>query len=142
MNEMYKMVIMDHYKFPHYKYNNEQNYQKLLGYNPSCGDKLNLYVKLNEDETLNLRWEGSGCSICCASCSIMCEEINDISKEEATIKINEFLKMLKNEKYNDTLFEDANVLIGLTEFPSRFKCGFLAWNTLDNFLKGNYEQNN
>lgn len=135
-SEMDKLVIMDHYNYPHNKVDCcPDNYFEELGYNPSCGDKVYLYLKINDDQTIDIKWSGTGCSICCASSSMASEELNGLTKEEALNKINQFEQMITGHEVNIEIFDEARALAGLNQFPSRFKCGFLSWGTIRAMLK-------
>lgn len=132
--ELDKMMIMDHYKFPHNKVDGDlKGYIKLEGYNPSCGDKVNIYIK-EENGKLDIKWNGDGCSICCASTSIMTDELHDLTKDEACEKINNYKLLITGHDCDSSKFEEALALSGLEQFPSRFKCGYLAWDTVDQFV--------
>lgn len=132
---MDKLVIMDHFKFPHNKTKPEDTtYLHQHGLNPSCGDQVDIYLKINHDQTIDVKWEGSGCSICMASASIMSEELNGLSIKEAIDKIDNFEQMITGHDCNVNLFVEAQALNGLDQFPSRFKCGDLAWSSVKELL--------
>lgn len=140
--EMDKMVIMDHYKFPHNKVKVQpQDYEAELGYNPSCGDKVTVYLHINDDHTIDLKWSGSGCSICCAASSMMCDELNGLSVDAAIEKIKEYEEMISGKAVNLDDFADAIALSGLDNFPSRFKCGYLSWQTALMMLLKHQQEN-
>lgn len=131
-NEMDKMLIMDHYKFPHNKEKIEDTeYVHQHGFNPSCGDEIDLYIKFDGDTISDVKWVGNGCSICMASTSMMSDELIGLSVDEAIDKIENFKNMISGHDVNLAIFADAQALNGLDKFPSRFKCGYLAWG---NFL--------
>jgi nitrogen fixation NifU-like protein len=106
------------------------------GYNPLCGDKLKLYVKMDGDIVKDVSFVGSGCAISTASASLMTESLKGKTREEA-------LKLL--EKFHDLLTTDTPVtkdlgklvvFCGVRDYPARVKCATLAWHTLKSALNG------
>lgn len=133
--ELYKQIIMDHYNNPKNKVDKApEGYEILKGINPSCGDELEIYLKMNGDIIEDIKYNGSGCSICCASSSIITLELKNKTKEEVQEKINNFNNMLKGEKFKEQLFEDAIAFLGISNFPARFKCAFLSWKTVEDII--------
>ncbi|MGL5020650.1 MAG: Fe-S cluster assembly sulfur transfer protein SufU [Mycoplasmatales bacterium] len=135
--DMFRQVIMDHYKYPNNKVVEHpgDEYVALDGINPSCGDQLTIFVKFNDDIIVDIKFLGNGCSICCASASIMTDELKNKKSNAAHIKIGQFKEMVKDQKYPQN-FEDAQAFIGVSSFPARFKCAFLSWDTIDKIIKG------
>ena len=135
--DMFRQVIMDHYKYPNNKVVESpgDDYIALEGINPSCGDQLTIYVKIENNILVDIKFLGNGCSICCASASIMTEELKDKKADDANVKIEEFKDMVKDKK-DPQKFEDAQAFLGVSSFPARFKCAFLAWDTIDKIIKG------
>lgn len=135
--QMQRQIIMDHYKNPVNKVSTDvENYMKLEALNPSCGDEIRIYLKIENDIITDIKFDGSGCSICCASASIMTQELKLLNKIEVLNKINNFYKIIKNgEKQSLDNFEDAQAFIGITDFPARFKCAYLAWDTLKKIIE-------
>lgn len=132
-NDMLRKIIMDHYKFPHNKIADDEeykNFKRLIGTNPSCGDEVELYVLFEDEIVKDIYFKGSGCSICCASISILTDEIKGLSKSEAINKIKNFESMISGKDYDENLFEDAIAFMDLSKFPARFKCAFISWDTL------------
>ena len=107
------------------------------GYNPLCGDQVQVYLKLNKEKKVeNLSFEGSGCAISIASTSIMTELVKEKSLETAKKIIVDFLNMIKNtqEISSNDLDEDQKIKImslsGVKQYPMRVKCATLSWHTL------------
>lgn len=134
--ELYRQVIMEHYKYPNNKVSAvlEADYLSMPGVNPSCGDEVVIYAKIIDNILVDIKFSGSGCSICCASSSIMTEELKNKDLEMAVSQIEKFKEMVKNKK-EPQAFEDAQALMGVSSFPARFKCAFLGWDTLNNIIK-------
>ena len=111
------------------------------GINPSCGDELKIFVKMNEDNTIieEISFTGRGCAISEASANIMSEILKDKTKEEAKKIITSFFNMIKlNETNDEKLMEmlgDAYAFKNIAYMPSRVKCAFLGWKTLEQILE-------
>jgi nitrogen fixation NifU-like protein len=137
LRELYQEIILDHGKNPRNKGKCEGYTNDAKAHNPLCGDKVHIYLKLNNEKLIeDLSFEGEGCAISLASASILTEVTK--GKDLSFIKkINEdFLNMIKN-KTNITLnsLTDDQVttitsLAGVQEFPMRVKCATMAWHTL------------
>lgn len=135
--DMFRQVIMDHYKYPNNKVVESpgNDYISLEGINPSCGDQVIIYVKIINNKIDDIKFQGTGCSICCASSSVMTNELVDINLDEAHNKVLMFKEMVKDKKHAQE-FEDAQAFLGVSSFPARFKCAFLGWETLDKIIRG------
>ena len=139
MMDIYKQVIIENTK--------EKEHKKIIegiskeGINPSCGDELKIYVKMNEDNTIieELSFTGRGCAISEASANIMSEILKGKTKEEAKKVITTFFDMIKlNETNDEKLMEilgDAYAFKNIAYMPSRVKCAFLSWKTLEQILE-------
>jgi len=137
---LYQEVILDHSKKP-------RNYRVLEGadhhaegYNPLCGDRVTVYVKLENDRISDLSFQGSGCAISTSSASLLTETLKGKTIEEADALFKKFHRLVTGEA-NGNLAQDASlgklaVFSGVAEFPVRVKCATLAWHTLRSALKG------
>jgi nitrogen fixation NifU-like protein len=137
MNEelraLYQEVIIDHGRHP-------RNFKKLdqpsccqEGYNPLCGDRLTLYLKVGHDKILDASFEGVGCAISMASASLMIERIKNIPVSEAQRLFEDFhLLVTEPNQMVETLecLGKLTVLGGVRDFPTRIKCATLAWHVL------------
>lgn len=139
--EMFRQVIMDHYKNPNNKVDSDPaGYLMRDALNPSCGDEIKVYLLIEDDVVIDLKFNGEGCSICCASASIMTNELVGLSKQEVITKINQFHDLIKDaDDSNFDQFEDAQVLTGIKDFPARFKCAYLSWNTVRKLIEEQVE---
>ncbi|MEI9974160.1 MAG: SUF system NifU family Fe-S cluster assembly protein [Ignavibacteriota bacterium] len=136
VDDLYQDLILDHSKHPrncHAMANANRNAE---GYNPLCGDKLKLYVRMEGDVVKDASFVGSGCAISTASASLMTESLKGKTREDA-------LKLL--EKFHDLLTTDTPVskdlgklvvFCGVRDYPARVKCATLAWHTLKSALDG------
>ena len=131
LDDLYQEVILDHNRRP-------RNFRAIAapshhaeGYNPLCGDRLNLYVQVSGDTITDLAFEGSGCAISKASASLMTDALKGKSIGEANSLFERFHRVVTTPP--DQPVEDLgklSVLAGVREFPVRVKCASLAWHTL------------
>ncbi len=134
---LYRQVIMDHYKHPRNKgLVNDSSYMTIHLNNPSCGDEMNVQVKVDENnQIVDVKHEGHGCSICCSSASVMSQTLKDHSVEEAQSIIHEFYELIKGYPFNQEVLKgDAVVYQGVSQFPARIKCATLAWKAVEQGL--------
>ena len=137
LKELYQEIILDHGKNPRNKGKCEGYTNDAKAHNPLCGDKVHIYLKLNNEKSIeDLSFEGEGCAISLASASIL-TEVTKGKDLTFTKKISEdFLNMIKNKKKItlNSLTEDQVTTIaslsGVQEFPMRVKCATMVWHTL------------
>ena len=149
LKELYKDIILEHGKSPRNFGKCEKYTHEAKGYNPLCGDQVQIYLKLNNEKKVeNLSFEGSGCAISIASTSIMTELVKGKTVEVAKKIIIHFLDMIKNtsEIKSKDLDEDQKTKImslsGVKQYPMRVKCATLAWHTLTSAIEGKKEDVN
>ncbi len=149
LKQLYQDIILEHGKSPRNLGKCEGYSHDAKGYNPLCGDKVHVYLKLdNEKKVKSLTFEGDGCAISLASASIMTELVKGKSSEEAKEIMNAFLNMIKNnsEIQSNHLDEDQKTklmsLSGVKQFPMRVKCATLSWHTLVSAIEGKKEEVN
>jgi len=133
LNGLYKEVILDHYRTPRNRGIIEEPDFKEGGHNPSCGDTLEIFVDVDENQLINaISFEGHGCSISMASSSMMTELMEGKSLDEALELVDVFEGMMEGEtEFPDTdEFLDVSSLQGVADFPVRLKCATLAWDTI------------
>jgi len=143
LKELYQDIILDHGKSPRNFGKCEGHNHEAKGYNPLCGDQVQVYIKLNEKKKVEkLTFEGSGCAISIASTSIMTELVKGKSFNTSKKIINAFLNMIKtgSEMKIDDLDADQKIKImslsGVKQYPMRVKCATLSWHTLVSALDG------
>jgi nitrogen fixation protein NifU and related proteins len=131
LTDLYQEVILDHNRRPrNFRAMGEAN-RKQEGFNPLCGDRLTVYVKLDGDRIDDVSFEGSGCAISKASASLMTEALKGKTVDEARALFDRFHDMVTSS--SDIPPPDLgklSVLSGVREFPTRIKCASLAWHTL------------
>ena len=138
LRELYQQVILDHNKSP-------RNFKKLEtanktaeGYNPLCGDKVNIYLEVENDVIRDISFIGSGCAISKASASIMSTIIKGKTIDEAERLFGKFHDLITGKLDENASIEELGklaVLGGVKEFPMRVKCASLAWHTMLTALK-------
>jgi len=137
LKQLYQDIILEHGKNPRNLGKCKGYSHEAKGYNPLCGDKVHIYLKIdNKNKVENLTFEGDGCAISLASASIMTELVKGKSFEETKEIMNAFLNMIKktSEIQSNYLDEDQKMklmsLSGVKKFPMRVKCATLSWHTL------------
>lgn len=135
-DELYKQIIMEHYKSPKHKETMENPDKQQEGVNRSCGDEITLYLKLDGDIIKKASFDGVGCSISQASASILTNVITGKKISEAKNIIEKFKKMLLRGEEPEFAEEESDIeaLEGVKRYPIRLKCALLSWNTLEQML--------
>jgi nitrogen fixation NifU-like protein len=106
------------------------------GYNPLCGDKLKLFVKIENDIVVDVSFVGSGCAISTASASLMTESLKGKSRTEALKLLEKFHELLTTDTAVSKDLGKLVVFCGVRDYPARVKCATLAWHTLKSALNG------
>lgn len=137
LNNIYRQVIMDHYKNPRNKgILGKDGYIKCHMKNPSCGDMIDVESYVEDGIIKDIRHDGEGCSICCASASIMSEVIKGMKVDEAINFINNYLLMVSNQEYDESIdFDELQVFDGIKDFPARVRCASISSQALLSTLK-------
>jgi len=149
LKQLYQDIILEHGKSPRNLGKCEGYSHEAKGYNPLCGDKVHVYLKLDNGKKVeSLTFEGDGCAISLASASIMTESVKGKSFDEAKEIMNAFLDMIKNTSKikSNHLDEDQKTILmslsGVKQFPMRVKCATLSWHTLNSAIEGKKEEVN
>ena len=134
---LYRQVIMDHYKNPRNKgLLNNDKYKTIHIKNPTCGDDITIQSLIEDGLVKDVRHDGTGCSICCSSASVMSETLIGKSIEDATMIKDVYLNMLTNKEYDENVdLEEAIAYQGVSKFPARVKCASIAWKAFEGTLK-------
>jgi nitrogen fixation NifU-like protein len=139
LRELYQEVILDHSRHPRHYGALEGASHKAEGYNPLCGDRVTVYLKLGDDDRVaDIRFEGKGCAISQASASMMTEMLKGRTQEEAERLMQGFLHLVKGEDAGGLSEDDRerlDVMSGISAFPMRVKCATLAWHTYKNAVE-------
>lgn len=140
LDDIYKEVILDHYKNPRNKRELEGATHSCTRNNPLCGDEITVYVTERDGQIDELAFTGQGCSISQSSASMMTEALTGKSIDDAETMIKEFRAMMAGESEPDEdEFGELVALKGVVKYPIRVKCAVLAWDVLQEALHGGGE---
>ncbi|MDD3341019.1 MAG: SUF system NifU family Fe-S cluster assembly protein [Bacilli bacterium] len=129
-NDMYKAIILDHVENPRNKHKDHTNYLYQTLKNPSCGDIITVYAKMDGTTIEDITYDVSGCSICSASASIMSDLLKGKTIEEMETILSNFNQMVMGNAFDEDLLEEAICLKGVAEVPTRIKCATLGYKAL------------
>jgi nitrogen fixation NifU-like protein len=141
LDNLYRRVIMDHYKNPRNRGILEDGSHTINMNNPTCGDRIQLTFKVVDGIVIDSRFEGEGCSISMSSASMMTQAIKGKTVEEA-IKLSKiFSDIMQGKDYDDDIdLGDIEALQGVAKFPARIKCATLAWKAMEKGLTEEEQQ--
>ena len=134
LDQLYRAVIMEHYKKPRNKVYLDENNVTVDMNNPTCGDRIHLTLKINDGIVEDAKFDGEGCSISMSSASMMTEIIKGKKVEEALKLADIFSKMMLGEEIDEEILDelgDIAALQGVSKFPARIKCATLAWKAME-----------
>lgn len=136
LDDLYREVILDHFKNPRNHASLSHFDVEQEGYNPLCGDQIKLQLEFQNGRVSKVGFEGKGCSISQASASILTEEIQGKTISEIEKEIQFFKSMMQGEVNDeDQDIGDLEALSGVRKFPVRIKCALLGWTTLEEALR-------
>ncbi len=137
LDQLYRQVIMDHYKHPRNYGELDDDVVTINMNNPTCGDRIQLTLKVEDDKVSDVKFSGEGCSISLASASMMTEAIKGLSVADALKMSGLFSDMIQGKEYADDElnFGDIEALQGVSKFPARIKCATLAWKAMEEGLQ-------
>ena len=133
LDTLYKEAILEHYKRPRNKAPLPDATHRQEGLNPSCGDEVELFLRVHDGVVEEARFDGAGCAISIASASMLTERIAGMPVDEALALASAFKAMVRGEPPADDL-GDLAALQGISKLPARVKCADLAWITLEHAL--------
>ena len=147
LKDLYQEIILDHGKNPRNLGKTKEFNKDAKGHNPLCGDKVHIFLKLNENKKIeDISFEGSGCAISMASASLMTDLVKEKEEKEVENLVKDFLDMIKEkpELTTKSLNEDEKTklmsLSGVKQYPMRVKCATLSWHTLVSAMKNDGKQ--
>ncbi len=137
INSIYGNILNEHNLRPSHRGSMEDPTIVLEGVNPSCGDDIYLYLKLDGDTVTDGCFSGSGCAISQASCDMMLDLVIGEDKETALDYAEKFMKMIRGEATNEDIedLDEAGILKDISHMPARVKCATLAWRTVKEMLE-------
>ncbi|MGI8407989.1 MAG: Fe-S cluster assembly sulfur transfer protein SufU [Actinomycetota bacterium] len=131
LEELYKELILDHYRDPRNKGRLDPHDIALERNNPLCGDEIELFLKFDGDDLQGIAFDGKGWSILQASAAMTTEKVKGLSAADARAVAESIKRMMAGEEEGDDKeLEDLVSLKGVTKYPVRIKCALLGWNTL------------
>jgi nitrogen fixation protein NifU and related proteins len=137
LEDLYKEVILDHYKSPRNKRRLENAELSCSKNNPLCGDEITVRAHLADGRVAEIAFEGQGCSISQASASMMTEAVSGRTVDEAGSLAADFRGMMEGKlDPEEDEFGDLIALKGVVKYPVRIKCAVLAWDVLQDALSG------
>jgi len=138
LDELYRDLILDHYRHPRHKGTLDHASTKAEGFNPLCGDEIEVELELEGDRIKDIAFRGRGCSISQASGSMMTDAVVGLSKTEAIALLNAFTKLMTEPEVPSAEdLGDLEAFQGVAKFPVRVKCATLAWRVLEEGLERN-----
>jgi len=138
LTELYEAQILDHNRSPRNKKRLEDANRRADGYNPLCGDKITVHVKVEGDVVKEVAFEGSGCAISTASASMMTQSLRGKTLSEAKALFSKFHSLITGEPCEATDgpgLGKLEVFSGVCQYPARVKCATLAWHTVNAALE-------
>ncbi len=139
LRDLYQEIIVEHNRHPRNFGKVDRANRVAEGYNPLCGDKLTLYIRLEDGVIVDAGFEGSGCAISIAAASLMTEHLKGKSEQEAKALFGDFHDLVTREDEPDNLerMGKLGALAGVRHYPARVKCATLCWHTLNSALADN-----
>ncbi|ANU12571.1 Putative iron-sulfur cluster assembly scaffold protein for SUF system, SufE2 [Planococcus halocryophilus Or1] len=132
LDQLYRRVIMDHYKTPRNKGALENNSVNIEMNNPTCGDRIQLTLQVEDGIVKDAKFDGEGCSISMASASMMTQAVKGQEVDTALKLSGIFSDMMLGKEYDDSIdLGDIEALQGVSQFPARIKCATLAWKAME-----------
>jgi nitrogen fixation NifU-like protein len=133
LRELYQEMLLDHHKHPRNYGKVDKANRKAEGYNPLCGDRVTVYLLMEKDVIKDIAFEGVGCAICKASCSVMTELVKGKPESDAARIFGDFHDLVTSDTETDFDADSLGklaIFAGVREFPLRIKCATLGWHTM------------
>lgn len=136
LDNLYRQVIMDHYKNPRNRGEFEGDSLKINMNNPTCGDRIQLQMKVEDGKIADAKFVGEGCSISLSSASMMTQTVKGKTVEDALALSDVFSAIMQGKDYDQSKYDlgDIEALQGVCKFPARIKCATLAWKAMEKGL--------
>ncbi|MEN9300641.1 MAG: hypothetical protein RLZZ254_422 [Actinomycetota bacterium] len=135
LEDLYREIILDHYRTPRNRGELEPPAVSVEGHNPLCGDEIRIFLDVKDGVVTDVKFSGSGCSISQSSASMMTNAVKGKSVDDVKAIVRKFKHMMTVEDDETPVDEDVKLgdleaLQGVVKFPVRIKCATLSWNTL------------
>ena len=140
LEDLYREIILDHYRTPRNRGELPPPAAHAVGHNPLCGDEIDVYLQVDGDTVTDVKVGGQGCSISQSSASMMSQAVKGKSVDDVKALVKKFRGLMSVEEVDgeepaaDVPLGDLEALQGVVKFPVRIKCATLAWNTLTEAL--------
>ena len=134
LRDLYQELIVDHSKRPRNFRQLEDANREAVGYNPLCGDKVSIFVRMDGDRIEDISFQGSGCAISTASASILTESLRGKTRVEAETLFDRFHKLVTGAGEPASDLGKLAAFSGVAEYPARVKCATLSWHTMRSAL--------
>ncbi len=137
LGDLFQDIILEHYKRPRNKGTLEDATVDVHMNNPTCGDEIHLFLRVEDGIVRDVAFEGEGCSISQASVSMMTQILKDQPVDDGLRLAERFKEMMRGDEQaaNDRELRDARALAGVSRFPTRVKCALLGWNAFEEAAK-------
>lgn len=139
LRELYEETILDHYKRPRNASPLAEANRKGEGFNPLCGDHIQMNLYVEGDTIKDIGYSAQGCAICTASASMMSQAVKGHSVKEALALFDNFQAAVTGQPYDEAKLGELEILAGVKDHPVRIKCAILAWHTLKQAVESNSE---
>ena len=136
LNDLYQEILLEHNSKPsNFRVVDPHTHYK-EGFNPLCGDRIHLYMQIEDGMIVDVGFRGSGCAISRASTSMLTESVKGQNLTHANQVFEEVHKMLTEPgaQLDTEVLGDLEMLSGVTDFPVRIKCAMLAWHALKSLI--------
>jgi nitrogen fixation protein NifU and related proteins len=141
LEELYKELILDHYRSPRNRGRVDPADIDIHRDNPLCGDEIHLFARIDDGKVSEIAFEGKGCSISQASVSMMTERLKGAKLDDAEAVAAAFKQLMQGEQPDEPeRLGDLVALEGVQKYPVRIKCALLGWNTFSDGLKSYREK--
>ena len=134
---MMRQIIMDHYSNPQNKHQPpKEGYEKMHMHSDNCIDDLDIFLLVEDGKIADACFDGVACTISTSSTDIMCDLLKDKDIEEGKNIIDQFQRMIREEKFDEGVLEEAIVFINTSKQAARIRCATIGWVAAENILKG------
>ncbi len=139
LDDLYREIILDHYRSPRNRGELAPPAAHAVGHNPLCGDEIDVYLDVQDGIVTDIKVGGQGCSISQSSASMMSQSAKGKTVADVRALVHKFRSMMSLEELDESVAADVKLgdleaLQGVVKFPVRIKCAVLAWNTLTEAL--------
>ena len=135
LDQLYRQVILDHSQYPHHEGGLAESTHQIELTNPTCGDVIQLHLRIEDNLIKDIRFSGHGCTISRASASMMTDLMIGKTKTEVFELTQRFSELVQGKEVSDVeALGDAALLNGVAKFPARIKCATLSWKALEKAL--------